>query len=80
MLVDPDLILEGDLLLCSSRLQKEEWRAVAYERLKEHHFRNPLMRRLFLEGEKRHRAKSLFLCLRWPIILMMKKRRPFFLN
>jgi DNA primase len=58
--IDPDLILEGDLLLWLLRIEKREWTGVAYQLLQESFFRNPLMLRLFREGKKRHEANLPF--------------------
>ena len=59
-MVDPDLILEGDLIVWLFRLQKNEHRQLAYDKLKDGHFRNPLTRRLFIEGKSRYEAKLPF--------------------
>ncbi len=60
MVVDPDLILEGDLIVWLFRLQKKEHRQLAYDKLKEEYFRHPLTKRLFAEGKKRHLAGETF--------------------
>lgn len=54
VVIDPDLILEGDLIVWLFKLQKKEHRQMAYENLQEDNFRHPLTKRLFVEGKKRH--------------------------
>lgn len=58
--VDPDFILEGDLILWLFRLQKKELKQVAYHLLTENHFRHALTKRLFAEGKKREGAGEPF--------------------